>query len=180
LVNIDDHTVFFRSNSQLALLYLVIILRGLSAGVNYLIPAAMLPDVIEMDEIKTGKRREALFYSIFLLTEKFGQAFSQAISSYILAAAGYLNPYELEVEQQIEQPPNVLLLLRIMISLIPAGFVLLAIVAAYFYPYAERKYYSNIGGENQPLLPSNPLSSSLGEYQQEILNPTWESVNKHH
>ena len=56
----------------------------------------MLPDVIEMDEIRSGKRREALFYSMFLLTEKFGVAFAQAISSYLLGLCGYLNPYELE------------------------------------------------------------------------------------
>ena len=67
-----------------------------------------------------------------------------------------------------------------MVTLIPAAFLILAIIAAYCYPFAERKYYTSVGGENQPLLPSGALSSSLGEYQQEILNPTWESVNKHH
>ena len=42
------------------------ICSGLGVGVGLLIPWAMLPDVMSLDELKTGQKREGLFYSFFV------------------------------------------------------------------------------------------------------------------
>lgn len=40
----------------------------------FLLPWSMLPDVIDEDELLTGKRSEGSFYSIFILIQKLGAA----------------------------------------------------------------------------------------------------------
>jgi len=34
----------------------------------------MLPDIVEQDELRTGKRREGVYYSLFILFQKIGLA----------------------------------------------------------------------------------------------------------
>ena len=55
---VDSGTDFF-------ILFLIVLSSG-----GLLIPSAMLPDVIELDEALTGQRREGVFYSVFLIVEK--------------------------------------------------------------------------------------------------------------
>ncbi len=38
------------------------VLAGIGVATAYLVPWAMLPDVIELDELETGQRREGVYY----------------------------------------------------------------------------------------------------------------------
>ena len=58
--------------------------RGVSIG--YLIPWSMLPDVIELDELETGQRREGIFYGFFVFMQKLGLSLGIAISNYVLSS----------------------------------------------------------------------------------------------
>jgi GPH family glycoside/pentoside/hexuronide:cation symporter len=44
------------------IIFLMAFVAGFGISVCYLIPNAMLPDVIEYDELKTGRRREGIYY----------------------------------------------------------------------------------------------------------------------
>ena len=74
----------------------VIIILGVLAGVGvataYLVPWSMLPDVIELDELKTGRRREGAFYGFFVLLQKLGLALGLGLVSLALGLAGYITP----------------------------------------------------------------------------------------
>jgi GPH family glycoside/pentoside/hexuronide:cation symporter len=51
---------------QTALMYGCAIAMGLGLVTVYLMPLAMLPDVIDLDELRHGQRREGLFYSLMM------------------------------------------------------------------------------------------------------------------
>jgi GPH family glycoside/pentoside/hexuronide:cation symporter len=101
----------------------------------------MLPDVVDLDEVRTGKRREGDLYSIFLLFQKVGLGTALAFSGYTLGWVGYINPTnEQDDDPNFEQPSGVVLVLRLMVTLIPAGLLLLSFVAVYFYPIDKQRH----------------------------------------
>ncbi|MCR5035075.1 MAG: glycoside-pentoside-hexuronide (GPH):cation symporter [Clostridia bacterium] len=62
----------------------------------YQVTWAAIPDCVELDELKTGQRREGLFYSIASLIQKAGAAVAAAVCGWIITGFGY-DP-ELEVQ----------------------------------------------------------------------------------
>lgn len=118
--------------------YALALLIGVGAAVAYLIPWSMLPDVIDDDELRTGERREGIFYGMFVFLQKLGLSLGLAVSSFALDATGYLNP---EVAGEfVAQPDAVLLTLRLLVSFAPAALLLLSLPLAYFYPITRERY----------------------------------------
>ena len=87
--------LFFLQPSQTGLLYLLAVMAGCGVSVAYLIPWSMIPDVIELDELNTGQRREGIFYSFMVLLQKFGLALALFLVGQGLGLAGF-----------IEKPPG--------------------------------------------------------------------------
>ncbi|MCX7939673.1 MAG: MFS transporter, partial [Thermoflexales bacterium] len=85
---------------------------------------AMLPDVIELDELQTGRRREGAFYGFFVLLQKLGLAVGLFLVGQVLEGAGYITPPP-NAAAPIEQPESALLAIRLMIGPI-AALVLIA------------------------------------------------------
>jgi GPH family glycoside/pentoside/hexuronide:cation symporter len=107
----------------------------------------MLPDVIDLEELRTGERREGDLYSLFLVCQKSGLGLAMAISSWTLGWAGYENPDEEQARNEenganalLYQPDSVILVLRLMCSLVPAGLILLSFIAAYLYPITKARH----------------------------------------
>jgi len=131
---------------DLNLLYGLIAARGFAAGSAYLLPQSMLADTIRLDELRSGKRREGLFYSLFLSLVKLAMAFSQGLINFVLGYLGYHAPdagaiggvgrfSDLVDNSMIDtQPHGVLLALRILISPVPIALLLVAIACAVAYP----------------------------------------------
>ena len=113
-------------------------LIGVGAAVAYLIPWSMLPDVVDDDELRTGERREGVFYGMFVFLQKLGLSLGLAVSSFALDAAGYLNP---EVAgAAVTQPDAVLLILRLLVSFVPAALLLVSLPFVYYYPLTRERY----------------------------------------
>ena len=118
----------------------VIIVLGLLAGVGvstaYLIPWSMLPDVIELDELETGKRREGAYYGFFVLLQKLGLALGLFLVSQALGVAGYITPPP-GATSPIVQPDSALLAIRLMIGPIPALILAAGIFLVYKFPITK-------------------------------------------
>ena len=54
--------LFFLQPDQLAMMYVLAAIAGFGLSTAYLVPWAMLPDVVDLDELNTGRRREGIFY----------------------------------------------------------------------------------------------------------------------
>lgn len=121
----------------------VIIILGVLAGIGvaaaYLVPWAMLPDVIELDELKTGRRREGAYYGFFVLLEKAGLGIGLGLVSLTLGLAGYINP-PVGATTPIVQPDSALLAIRVMIGPIPAVVLAAGIYLVHKFPISKAQH----------------------------------------
>ncbi len=124
--------LFFLQPGQTFLMYLFAVMAGFGVSVAYLIPWAMLPDVIELDELNTGQRREGIFYSFMTFLQKVCLGIAIALVLQSLGWAGYIKPTD-AIPLPI-QPDAVLLAIRLSIGPIPTVFLFIGMVLAYFYP----------------------------------------------
>jgi GPH family glycoside/pentoside/hexuronide:cation symporter len=127
--------LFFLQPGQVSLMYFLAFLAGFGVSVAYLIPWSMMPDVIELDELKTGQRREGIFYGFMVLLQKIGLALGLFLvglalewSGFIESAAGQPSP---------TQPASALLAIRIAIGPLPTLCLIGGLFLAYFYPITE-------------------------------------------
>ncbi|MCB8979715.1 MAG: MFS transporter [Ardenticatenaceae bacterium] len=130
--------LFFVQPGQFTLVLLLAVLAGVGVSVGYLIPWSMLPDVIELDELETGQRREGIYYGFFVFLQKLGISLGLALSNFILEAAGYINAQDLANLPQ--QPTAVLTALRIFVSLVPAVILLISFPIVRSYPITREKH----------------------------------------
>jgi GPH family glycoside/pentoside/hexuronide:cation symporter len=130
--------LFFVQPGQFNLLLILAITAGAGVSIGYLIPWSMLPDVIELDELETGQRREGIFYGFFVFLQKLGLSLGLAISNYVLELTGYIN--QVPGGPLPQQPPAALLSLRAFVSLVPVAILLLSFIAVHNYPITRQKH----------------------------------------
>jgi GPH family glycoside/pentoside/hexuronide:cation symporter len=146
--------LFLVQPRQTILLYALAILAGCGVSVAYLIPWSMVPDVIELDELQTGQRREGIFYGFMVLLQKFGLALGLFLVGVVLEAAGFIK--SVAGQPIATQPESALLAIRIVVAPLPALVLIMGLVLAYFYPIT-REYHAQIRLQlQQKHLPSNP------------------------
>jgi GPH family glycoside/pentoside/hexuronide:cation symporter len=68
----------------------MMIFGGVGIGFSYVPPYAMVPDAIECDAIKTGKRKEGSFYGMWTFVSALGISLSGFIVGLILSLSGYV------------------------------------------------------------------------------------------
>eukprot|EP00041_Stephanoeca_diplocostata_P013837 m.246018 g.246018 ORF g.246018 m.246018 type:complete len:502 (+) comp19484_c0_seq1:471-1976(+) len=104
---------------------------GFPLGAVYLVPAAMLPDVINEAALRDrGCRREALFYSYFVFIQKLGGGLAIYISNQILESVGGYNSNNTTEENEVAAGT-----LRTLTGVVPACLVLLSIALSTQYPH---------------------------------------------
>ena len=119
-------------------IYVLAILAGVGISVCYLIPNAMLPDVIELDELRTGERREGVFYGFFVFLQKIALALGTFFVGQALSFAGYIST--VAGEPVPIQPESALTAIRIAIGPLPAISLLLGIGLAFIYPINKKRH----------------------------------------
>jgi GPH family glycoside/pentoside/hexuronide:cation symporter len=117
---------------QVGLFYVLAVMAGVGVATAYLIPWSMLPDVIELDELQTGQRREGVFYAFMVLLQKIGLAIALALVGRILAAYGFVE--KVANQPTPEQPASALFAIRLVIGPLPTLALILGLVLAYCYP----------------------------------------------
>jgi len=129
---IAEVALFFLQPGQGALMFVLAFLAGFGVSTAYLIPWSMMPDVIELDELQTGQRREGIFYGFMVLLQKVGLAFGLFMVGKVLDGAGFIATTSGQTAPP--QPESALLAIRYLVGPLPLAFLLLGLVLAYFYP----------------------------------------------
>ena len=119
--------------------YAFALVVGLGTGGIVVMIYAMFPDIPDVDELKSGQRREGTYSAMVTFTRKLSSAVALFLISNMLALAGYRAPVEAVVngvqtlvEQQQSEP--FLLGLRLIFVFVPIVLVGLALVVALRYP----------------------------------------------
>ncbi len=135
---ISQAGLFLLQPGQTVALYILAVVAGLGVSTAYLIPWAMLPDAIELDELETGQRREGLFYSFMVFLQKICLGIALAVILQSLEWTGYIHPTD-AVPLPV-QPPAVLLAIRFAIGPIPTISLIGGLILAYFYPITREMH----------------------------------------
>ncbi|MDJ0568793.1 MAG: MFS transporter [Pleurocapsa sp. MO_192.B19] len=132
---IAQAALFLIQPGQIGLLYTAAIMAGFGVSVAYLIPWSMIPDVIELDELNTGQRREGIFYSFMVLLQKLGLALALFLVGQALELSGFIpQPPGGEIPVQ---PESALFAIRIAIAPLPTTFLIIGLILTYFYPITK-------------------------------------------
>jgi glucuronide carrier protein len=102
-------------------------------GVNTLM-WALEADTVEYGEWKTGVRTEGTTYALFSFTRKMGQALGGSAAAYTIGLGGYL------AGKGVVQTDSAKTAIKVAAGVLPAAFILLALVLMFFYPLTERVF----------------------------------------
>ena len=98
---------------------------------------AMITDVIDDTEVRTGSRSDGEIYSVYSFARKLGQAASSGVTGLLLTMIGYT------AETQFEE--SVTNGIYNITCLVPAiGYALLAVVLLFLYPLNKKRVESNV------------------------------------
>jgi len=92
----------------------------------------MFADIVDHQELLTGRRATGLIFSSSSMSQKLGWALGSAMSGWILAVFKY-------APDALQQSSETLFGEHIMISLMPAVCAVLAFVGMLFYPLSDKK-----------------------------------------
>ncbi|ALF55955.1 sugar transporter [Nostoc piscinale CENA21] len=131
--------LFFLQSDQLVLMYIMAVMAGVGVSTAYLVPWSMIPDVIELDELQTGQRREGIFYGFMVLLQKFGLAFGLFLVGNALQSAGFKEAVAGQSTLPI-QPESALTAIRLAVGPIPTVCLICGLVLTYFYPITREMH----------------------------------------
>jgi len=116
---------------QLVLAYVLAALSGSGIATAYVLPWAMIPDIIEVDEAKTGERREGSYYAFASFFQKLATGVAVWGMGQALAMTGYITPAQ--GQPLPVQPPAAVNAIRIFMGPVPAVLLFLSILFAWRY-----------------------------------------------
>jgi GPH family glycoside/pentoside/hexuronide:cation symporter len=119
-------------------IYAVAALAGFGVAAAHLLPRAMDPDVLEVDEMMSGLRQEGAYTGVAVFVDKLGRSIILALLPLVLSLAGYIQPTP--DNPTPPQPTSALTALRILISIFPTALLIASIIVAQRYPITRKRY----------------------------------------
>lgn len=117
---------FFADKGDVTFVACVYAFGGIASGALLFVIPAMGADVIDYDELRTGKRREAQFGAFWACIPKFVAIPGGSVPIAILNAVGYV--------PNVEQTPDVVFTIKFLYSIFPAAFYVVALLVVLRYP----------------------------------------------
>jgi GPH family glycoside/pentoside/hexuronide:cation symporter len=125
-------------SDQVTLAYILAALSGSGIATTYVIPWAMIPDIIECDQLETGQRREGSYYAFASFFQKLGTGVALWAMAQALAFTGYITPSgngPLPV-----QPAQAVTAIRVFMGPVPTALLLLSVLFAWRYPITRESH----------------------------------------
>jgi glycoside/pentoside/hexuronide:cation symporter, GPH family len=108
-------------------------LAGVGVGAAHVLPWSILPDAIEWDEWRTGKRHEGMFYSVVTLAQKTASSIAIPLVLLLLQVSGY-------VANAPEQTAAASLMIRVAAGPVPMLLLVGGIACAAAYPLTRERF----------------------------------------
>jgi len=116
---------------QDVLIYVLFIASALTADFMYMTYWSMIPDVTEVDEFRSGQRREAVYFAATDFVNKVSKSLGAFLVGILLNAARYVP----------EAPPeSAIVMIRVLTSFAPAAAALSLVWFGYLNPMTREKH----------------------------------------
>lgn len=119
-------------SSSTLLVCLVGAIIGIGYGCAHTLPWAMFPDVMDQDELETGKRREGVFSGVMTFLMKMANSLAMFMVGLVLQAVGYV--------PDVPQTGVALQAMRYLMSGGPLIFILIGLIGAFLFPITFQRY----------------------------------------
>jgi Na+/melibiose symporter-like transporter len=125
--------------SPVWLIYAFAFVVGIGTGGIIVMMYSIFPDIPDVDELKTGQRREGIYAALITFMRKFSSAVAIFLLSQVIQLTGYVQPVEEVVEGaarlvEMPQPAGFILALRLVFALLPLVLLVPALFLAARYP----------------------------------------------
>jgi len=124
---------YFTGINSFVVMYIYTIAIAVSSSCFFTFYLAYAHDCVEIDEFKTGKRRDGSLSALSSLAHQFGLALALPFVGLLLEITGYNGLEEVQTETAIHG-------IHAMGTIIPAVFALISFVFLWFYPVSKKKY----------------------------------------
>lgn len=125
--------VAYLQPGQTGLVFALAALAGVGLSAAHVIPWALVPDCIEYDELRTGRRREGQHYGFMTFAQKAASSAAIFGAGVTLELTGYLGGAE-------TQPASALEAIRLLIGPVPGVFIILAMLLLLRYPVSRDQH----------------------------------------
>src|SRR5262245_15344131 len=123
--------LWFMGPQDIAPALVLVAVGGAAGGCGSVLSRSILADVIDLDEQRTGERKEGIYSAALFLALKVGVSGTTALSGFVLSASGFV--------PNAVQSAETLFGLRLLFSGLPcAGFVIGALLFWRAYPRSEK------------------------------------------
>ena len=129
--------IFLIQPGQINFLLIVGGFAGFGVASAYVLPDAMFPDIIEWDELRARRRQEGIYYGARAFLRKLATALVIFLVLQLLGLSGYQNPPA--NTNFFQQPKSALLTIRLLISAVGGGLLLVSALIAWFNPLTREK-----------------------------------------
>lgn len=116
---------------------------GIGTGTFWTLFYSMGYDLVELDEFKSGQRRESTITALPQLVQKFGSAFGILMAGVLLGAYGYDSSGDIAGSESLIQQvtdPKIVNGMENISTIIPAGLLLISIIFAVLYPMTRERF----------------------------------------
>ena len=117
----------------------IVIYGGVTVGLALFNPVtfALVTDIVDDEEVRTGKRMDGTIYSVYSFGRKFGSALSSGVTGMVLSVIGYTeaNMYEPAITNGIYN-------ISCIVPMI--GFALMALIVGVLYPLNKKRVDANV------------------------------------
>jgi Na+/melibiose symporter-like transporter len=108
-------------------------LAGVGVSAVHVLPWAMIPDAVEVDELDTGARHEGMFYALVTLFRKIAASIAIPLALLMLDRSGF-------VSNAPQQTPEAINTIRFLMGPLPSIFLLAGIAFALIYPLSRDRH----------------------------------------
>jgi Na+/melibiose symporter-like transporter len=132
--------LFLSPESPIGLLYGAAVLIGIGAISCNQAPWSILPDVIDVGELITGKRQEGVYSGIVTFIRQSANALALGLAGLLLEFAGYAEAQANGIAAL--QTVGTIRALRLIFVFAPIVFIVVAFILAYRYPLTRARFAS--------------------------------------
>lgn len=123
---------FFAESGGVQMAIIIMGICGVGFSTHYVIPFALVPDVIECDFAETGIRREGAYFSLWTFMSKLGRGIAMGMIGWVLAFFHY--------SPEGEQPDSAIFGIKLLCGPIPMLFFVAGVLILHFYPISKDYY----------------------------------------
>jgi len=138
LAGIIYMALFFLRTKSIPVFMVLLFLGTLGVGLFNLIVWAFITDIIDYQEVKTGRREDGTVYAVYSFARKAGQALAGGLGGFALTAIGYVSEAPAQTDAVAERIYTVA-------TLVPGiCYLIVFLIMQFQYPLTKRVVEENV------------------------------------